>query len=295
MLHNHVQSFLAICRYKTLTAAAQKLYINQSSLSLRLRALEETVGSPLFYRKKGQRELSLTPAGSRFYELALRYERLVNHMEHLDAEHPTELKISSLNTLGVCLLPKVYQRFLNKFPNVRLELQDMTAGRAYESMLHRVTDLAFITAPYNKPGALTSPIFSEPIVLVCSGGVPLSPREWSDLSPDNEVYVPWSPHFARWHQQTFSPEEQPRFRATITEDLRFFLSQENVWAFLPISVADWLEPQISISRCTAPGPLPTREVFSVQPDTEAANPAIEAFLVCLHEVLSANPALELKF
>ena len=71
MTHAGIECFLAICRHKTGSAAAQALYITQPSLSARLKLLEQELGSPLFYRHKGCREMTLTATGKAFYELAL--------------------------------------------------------------------------------------------------------------------------------------------------------------------------------------------------------------------------------
>lgn len=77
MTHTGIECFLAICHHKTGSAAAQALYITQPSLSARLKALEREVGTPLFYRCKGSREMVLTDAGREFYQLAVQYEALI--------------------------------------------------------------------------------------------------------------------------------------------------------------------------------------------------------------------------
>jgi len=64
MTQTGIQCFLAICRHKTGSAAAQALYITQPSLSARLKLLEDSLGVSLFYRQKGSREMVLTPEGA---------------------------------------------------------------------------------------------------------------------------------------------------------------------------------------------------------------------------------------
>ena len=56
MTHTGIECFLAICRHKTGSAAAQALYITQPSLSARLKVLERELGLQLFYRRKGSRD-----------------------------------------------------------------------------------------------------------------------------------------------------------------------------------------------------------------------------------------------
>ena len=64
MTHAGIECFLAVCRYKTGSRAAESLFITQSSLSTRLKALEKELGGPLFYRKQGGFSALLTHSSS---------------------------------------------------------------------------------------------------------------------------------------------------------------------------------------------------------------------------------------
>lgn len=66
---NQLQYVITIAEEKSITKAAQKLYISQPSLSLSIQALEKETGIPLFERNRG--EMKLTYAGSLFYEWAI--------------------------------------------------------------------------------------------------------------------------------------------------------------------------------------------------------------------------------
>ena len=63
MTHVELDAFLAVCRHKNITKAAQELFITQSALSTRIRLLEEEIGCELLLRHKGKREFSLTAKG----------------------------------------------------------------------------------------------------------------------------------------------------------------------------------------------------------------------------------------
>ena len=56
MTHVELDAFLAVCRHKNITKAAQELFITQSALSTRLKQLEEEIGCNLLIRQKGKRE-----------------------------------------------------------------------------------------------------------------------------------------------------------------------------------------------------------------------------------------------
>ena len=64
----YLNYIIAIAKKRNMTKAAEELYVSQSSLSQYLTKLEQEVGTPLFYRAKG--ELTLTPAGELYVKAA---------------------------------------------------------------------------------------------------------------------------------------------------------------------------------------------------------------------------------
>ena len=85
MTNLDIETFWAVVQHGTMTAAAEALYITQPTLSMRIRALEERVGTPLFVRSKGQRHITLTAAGQKFLTLAQRWQQLLSETETLAA------------------------------------------------------------------------------------------------------------------------------------------------------------------------------------------------------------------
>lgn len=292
MTQTGIECFLAICRYKTGSAAAQALYITQPSLSARLKLLEREVGVPLFYRGKGSREMVLTRVGQEFYQLAVQYEELINKMRSLgDPEKPT-LRVSCFNSLGTYLLPTVYRLFLQKNPQISLQVQDMEMLAAGQSILRGETDLAFVAGHIADGQLRQLPAFSEPMVLICAADSKLcAPVALSELPPQEEVFVLWSHDFLRWHQKAFG-NSQPQICVSIMAQLRQFLEREGRWAIVPISVAKGLAAECRVQQWETDLPLPRREISCV---VSAQRPvsALDAFLDCLRQVLTTYPEFEI--
>ena len=53
MTHELVESFLEVVRLQSVSAAAQALYVSQSTVSHRLQVLESELGVKLFFRQRG--------------------------------------------------------------------------------------------------------------------------------------------------------------------------------------------------------------------------------------------------
>lgn len=291
MTHSGIECFLAICRYKTGSAAAQALYITQPSLSARLKVLEREVGAPLFYRGKGTREMALTPAGREFYPLAVEYEALLDKMQKLGERQKAILRVSCFNSLGTYLLPEVYKLFLQTNPQISLQTQDMEIQAASQSILAGETDLAFTAGQISDNRLRQLPVFSEPMVLVCAADANLpSYVALSALPPDKEVSVQWNHSFTLWHERVLG-HAYPKLCVSMMVQLRQFLEREDRWAIVPISVANGMTEEIPLRRLNTDTALPCRQIACVL-QAQAQLPALEAFLDCLQQVLATYPEIE---
>ena len=76
-MDQEILAFLEICRCKSISKAAEKLFISQSSLSTKIRILERKLGYSLFIRGKGSRSVMLTDKGEKFLGLAVKYQEIL--------------------------------------------------------------------------------------------------------------------------------------------------------------------------------------------------------------------------
>lgn len=292
MTYSEIECFLAICHYKTGSRAAEALYITQPSLSTRLKTLEKELGGALFYRKKGSREMLLTDAGKEFYRLAVQYESLVRQMLQVCRRQPDKLRVSSLDSLDNFLLPQVYERFLQSYPQISLEIQDMDLAPASQSILAGTTDIAFTTGTNTDRALKRTRLFWEPMVLVCSNDLPVcEPVTPEQLSPEKEIFVEWSSEFTRWHRQTLGI--QPKLSISIMNHLQQFIAKGNCWSIVPVTVALGLEQKCDIRRVKAAFALPRREVSIVTALDSEKNTAIESFCKCLTETVADYPEIDI--
>lgn len=291
MTHAGIECFLAVCRHKTGSRAAEALYITQSSLSTRLKALEKELGGPLFYRRQGCREMTLTAAGREFYELAVQYEALMDRMQKICHNPNQILRVSSFNSIGTYLLTAVYERFMQTNPQIRLEIQDMELDAAIHSIQDDKTDIAFTCGRVKDSHFIQIPVFSEPMVLITAmDSAYQEPVELHQLSLTDEVHIEWSNAFARWHQQMFVGEK-PQICISIMAHLKKFIEQKQHWAIVPVSVAEALEQEGVARRLETAFLTPCREVSCVTAAEGENRAAVQAFLECLREVISEHPQI----
>ncbi|MCW4150482.1 LysR substrate-binding domain-containing protein [Halomonas sp. 18H] len=140
-------AFEATARLGSMTAAADEERATQPTISQRIRALEETLGLPLFDRQGGR--LVLTPLGERFYrEMAPNLKAIREACErviHQGARPSPSVSIAAgAGFTHLCLLP-LLPTLKQAFPTLTFKL--VTVDRADDPEL-QAADIAIRFGPY---------------------------------------------------------------------------------------------------------------------------------------------------
>ena len=119
-----IETFLAVVSTRSITQAANKLYVSQSTVSSRLQQLEEELGTTLIKRKKGIRTVEVTQEGYEFIPIAQRYAEFDSEFSQFkDREHNISLTIACPDSLNVHLFKPLYSQILNCTPHVNLRIK----------------------------------------------------------------------------------------------------------------------------------------------------------------------------
>lgn len=121
---NQLQYVITIAEEKSITKAAQKLYISQPSLSLSIQALEKETGTPLFERNRG--EMKLTYAGALFYEWAVStlhsHTQLEWKLGDIVSGSRTLIRLGLSPHRSERLLAPVLERFYSMYENCDIQI-----------------------------------------------------------------------------------------------------------------------------------------------------------------------------
>lgn len=124
MQWDDLRIFLAITRAGSISGAANRLGVQHSTVSRRLRSLEDQLGTRLIERKKSGYEL--TEAGEELQLSANRIEVEILGFEGAQAGHDTdaagELRVSAINNMASTILMPVFTRFSDSYPKIELHL-----------------------------------------------------------------------------------------------------------------------------------------------------------------------------
>ena len=296
MTNAEIEAFLAVAEHKSISKAAEVLFINQSSLSTKIKTLESQIGFCLFIRAKGSRGIALTDKGKKFLPLAIKYQSIINEMMAIGSENaPKKLRVSSVNSTSTYLFMPVYDQFMLKMPNVILETQDLESRPAYTNMEAGLTDIAFTTKEIATKKFVSFPAFSEPLVFVCyTSSNYKSPVNLLDLDIKNEIYIPWSNDFEQWHIDKFGEWHQPKIQLQTMNQLEFFLRKPDKWALVPASAAFSLIKSRDIVKHVINFTVPAKVTYCVHVRDKQKQDLISCFLDCLREHLEEMTETDIK-
>ena len=296
MTISEVNAFIIICQEMSISKAAERLYISQSSLSTKIKNLEKKLGYELFVRGRGQRNLMLTDEGKEFYDLSLKYKEVVESMYGLGRKREfSSLSISTVNSMGNFLFAPAYDMFMDKHPGVALKIQDLDTYKAYESLAKGHTDLAFTISRREYPGINSYPVFGEPMAFVCNKAANLPETvQFKDLQVENEVYVPWTETFMDWHDIVLGSADNAQIKIELMSQLYYFLTKENSWAIVPSSVASYMTSDSKIIRKKLGFDVPMRMGICAFVDDKGKRKLVESFLECIKDVLQKRSDCDIE-
>jgi DNA-binding transcriptional LysR family regulator len=161
--------FKAVVEAGGVIAAAARLHRVPSSVSARIRALERSVGAPLFHRER--RRLRLASAGERLLPYADRLLTLAAEarVEVAGGAPAGVLKLGALESTAASRLPAALAQLHRLQPAIRIELATGTNDTLTAAVTERRLHAAFVA---ERPGAhlAAQPAFAERLVLISAIG-----------------------------------------------------------------------------------------------------------------------------
>ena len=135
--------FVAVAECRSITKAAQQLYISQPSLSRSIAAAEEEAGVLLLDRTS--RPLSLTYAGQRCYETARQILALSTDLtlqfHDIGECRSGRIMLGASSQRFAYTLPAVLPRFLEKYPGVEITTCEEDSAHLEQALLRGQVDL----------------------------------------------------------------------------------------------------------------------------------------------------------
>jgi DNA-binding transcriptional LysR family regulator len=223
-----IRTFLDVAATGSFVNAADRLFVTQSAVSLRIRRLEDTLGKTLFLRSKAGAEL--TPAGREFERYAL---SLLKIWEEARQQIGVPEGFTQSLTLGAqySLWPRLGFRWIDGLraaaPTLSLRAELGMPDRLTRFLVEGVVQGALVYTPQLRPGLTARKLIDEDLVLVASWPADL-PRIATDY-----IFVDWGPEFQHAHTLALPDLTNPGLTFALGAMARDYLLSRRAAAYLP--------------------------------------------------------------
>lgn len=131
-----------LLKHGNYTKAAQNLYISQSYLTQTIKKIENELGIEIINRQTTP--LQLTEAGKIYYQylvsLVDKQEQFKKKIKKYTDSNYTVIQIGVLPSLGTYLLPLFLPEFMQKYPNIKIELHEFIPKNSEEKTENNTLD-----------------------------------------------------------------------------------------------------------------------------------------------------------
>ncbi len=270
----NLRSFIEVATHGSFTIAAGRLNLAQSTISARIRGLEEQLGRRLFLRDRDG--VALTPAGRQFLQHATAITRtweqarqdiaVPEGYEHL-------LRLTAPAYLWDPIVMPWMRWMREQRPNVALRLDGSFSDAAVDHLADGLLDICIVYLPRSHPGIAFEVLALDKVVLVQHMA---QAGHWND----NYMLVDWGLEFRIEHDRAFANMTRPAISTgSVFGALRYVLSQQAA-AYLPLSAVERHIERGELKRVDG-APVFQRPVYLSYPSHLATSDVTETALAGL--------------
>jgi len=195
-----IRAFVTVAQAGSFTAAANRLHLTQSAVSVLISELEQQLGLRLFDRTT--RLVQLNDAGRDFYPAAEKIladlHNAISGSKDLVAKRRGRVAVAATPLMASILLPEAIAQYTAMYPGISVILRDTAAEQIQPKVRDGEVDFGIGTFAKSWRELLAEPLMVDTLVLACPAGHPLADKAsvaWRELAghpfisltPDNSV------------------------------------------------------------------------------------------------------------
>jgi LysR family transcriptional regulator, hydrogen peroxide-inducible genes activator len=175
MTIQQLEYIIAVDKHRHFGHAAEACFVTQPTLSAQVSKLERELDVVIFDRSK--MPVIPTEIGSMLIAQAKRVvaesKAIYETVSHLKGEVGGILKLGIIPTLAPYLLPLFIRNFIQKYPSVKLQVDEMVTEDVLRKLKNDELDLGIVVTPLEESGILEKPVFYEKFYAYLSKDHPL--------------------------------------------------------------------------------------------------------------------------
>ena len=192
------RTFLAITSAGGFARAAERLHVTQTTVTARIKSLEEQLGRTLFIRNKAGARL--TPAGQEFIKYATALVQIWERARQQVAIPPGRRAIASVGgelSLWNPLLLNWLVCMRKEHPDIAIRTHVDLPERLLDKVQTGILDIALIYEPQKRPGIKIELLLEERLIAVSTD------PDRTEIGNSGYVYVDWGQQFSTHYDHAF--------------------------------------------------------------------------------------------
>jgi len=267
------RTFLAVLETGSFLHAAERVNVAQSTVSTRIRGLEDALGQELFVRNRAG--ATPTTVGREFARHAAAIVRMWDQARltlALPENQQRRLTIGGQPSLWDGFLLRLLPWLRTHMPELAIRAQMTASSPALmQQLLDGMLDMAVLYRPVARPGIVIRQIFEEHLVLVSSDAT------GGGADSQNYIFVDWGPEFQADHALNFPGNAIPPLNLNVGSLGISLLLENRASGYFPARIA---APFIATGELTLVPDAPsfTYPVYAAYPDDhdrELMDPILE--------------------
>ncbi len=285
----HIEIFHAVITTGNLTEAAALLHTSQPTVSRELARFEKLTGLQLFERVRGR--LQPTAQGLHLFEEVQRswygLDRIVSAAEGLRQFRQGELSLACLPVFSQSLLPLLCQPFMQRYPDLSLNIIPQESPLLEEWLSAQRYDLGLTETTHTPAGTERSALFTADEVCVLPADHPLAQRAVltpADFNGQNYISLSRTDSYRQILDGIFAEHGVQRRMVMETHSAASVCSMVKagigVSIVNPLTALDYADSGVTIRRFSIAVPF---TVSLIRPRHRPASALVDAFSQHLHQ------------
>ena len=208
---NDFRTFLEVCRTRHFGQAANNLCVTQSTVSARIRNIEDHLGTKLFTRERNNIQLTATGERMRHYAeiITTSWNQARQEIGAAKASR-TAFTIGGLPSLWDISLQHWLNTLVLSHRDLAIHAEIHSAETLYRRLTQNMMDIAFLFDPINNDLLACQPLSDIELILVsATAGLNLN-----DALSSNYIMVEWGTAFTNQHAQQFGDVARPHLHVS---------------------------------------------------------------------------------
>lgn len=189
-----LEYIVAVAEEGSVSKAAEKLYLAQSSLSQFLSRYEKDLGAKIFVRTSSG--MRATAAGEDFVqqakEILLQYNRMKSALKESQGGHRGHIEFGISTFRGATLIPHILNRFQREYPNVELIIHEHDSVVLQRKITAGELDVAMVALRAGQKRPQDIPVMQDEVYLVANRNHPIMEYVRTEHGGPNRPWVAFS-------------------------------------------------------------------------------------------------------